>query len=294
MLSRLRASPVFADPRHGQMFSQGVLIACGVVWFSFEMQWWRPLAAVAAAVATQFLFSRILRQKFDWRSPVISALALTLLLRTDGPALAALAGVIAVASKALIRFDGRHFFNPGAFAIVVTVLLFDGAWVSPGQWGTTAWIAVVAMGLGMFVTGHAKRWEVPLIFLAAWAALSFGRALYMGDPMAIPLHQMQNGALVIFAFFMISDPMTAPWHPVARAIWLVIAAVVAFALQFEWVVAAGPIFGLVCVAPLVPLFNRLFKAPRAQWRRPGPGAGPNPAPAPIPATISSTPEGVSA
>lgn len=265
MFARLRQSKLLADPRHGQMFAQSVLIGCGIAYFSFEMPWWRPAAAVGAAVATQFLISLILAQRFDWRSPVISALALTLLLRTDGPALAALAGAVAVGSKAVFRWDGRHFFNPAAFAIVAMVLFVPGAWVSPGQWGTEAWIVVVAMGIGLFVTGHAKRWEVPLTFLLAWAALSFGRALWVGDPMAIPLHQMQSGALVIFAFFMISDPMTAPWHIGARIGWVIAAACIGFALQFEWVVTAGPIFGLVAAAPLVPVLNRLFPADRARW-----------------------------
>ena len=41
-------------------------------------------------------------------------------------------------------------------------------------------------------------------------ALVFGRSLWLGEPMSIPLHRLQNGALLLFTFFMISDPRTTP------------------------------------------------------------------------------------
>jgi hypothetical protein len=64
---------------------------------------------------------------------------------------------------------------------------------------------------------------------------------------------------------MISDPMTQPWHPRARALWVVGTAALGFALQSAWIVTAGPIWGLALSAPLVPLLDRLFPAPRKHW-----------------------------
>ncbi len=257
---------LFADPRHGQICALSTLILLGMGMFAFEMPWWRPAVAVSVALGVQAGLARAMGWRFDWRSPVITSLSLTLLFRSDGPELVALAAALAIAGKALMRVDGRHFVNPAAFAIVVLVLAFDGAWVSPGQWGAEGWAVIFAVGAGLAVTHGARRLEVPLTFLCAWAALSFGRALWLGDPMAIPLHQMGSGALVVFAFFMISDPMTAPWHPVARAVWVCLAAIAGFALQVTWVVTAGPLFGLIAVCWLVPILNRIFPAPRHSWR----------------------------
>ena len=243
-----------------------MLVLLGAWAFSFEMPLWRPATAVCVALAVQALGAWVTGLRFDWRSPVISSLSLTLLLRSDGPELVALAAVIAIGSKFILRFDGRHFFNPTALGIVAIVLIFDGAWVSPGQWGATGFAAVAAAGAGLAVTYGARRLEVPLAFLAFWAALSFGRALWFGDPLAIPMHQLSSGALVVFAFFMISDPMTAPWNLAARLFWVGAVAAVGFALQTTWIVTAGPIFGLVAMAPLVPVLNRLFPAPAMRWR----------------------------
>ncbi len=260
-------SDSFKDPRHGQILSLCCLVFLGAWAFSFEMPYWRPITAVATALAVQFWASWIAEIRFDWRSPLISSLSLTLLLRTEGADLVALAAFIAIASKFLIRFDGKHFFNPTALAIVVVVLTCDGAWVSPGQWGAEGWAAVAAAGAGLAVTYGARRLEVPLAFLGFWAVLVFGRAIWLGDPLAIPLHQMTSGALVVFAFFMISDPMTAPWNQGARLAWVGAVALTGFLLQVNWIVDAGPIFGLVAMAPLVPLLNRIFPAQAMAWRQ---------------------------
>ncbi len=257
-----------ADARHGQIVALCCLIGLGVWAFAFEMPWWRPLTALATAVATQLILSAVLRARFDWRSAAITGLSLTLLLRTDGPWLIVCAAGLAIASKAVLRWNGRHFFNPAAFGIAVTVLAFDNAWVSPGQWGTGGLIAPIAVAAGLAVTYGARRLEVPLAFLAFWAVLSFGRAIWLGDPLSIPLHQMSSGMLIVFAFFMISDPMTMPWRPATRLFWTALVAVTGFALQHSWVVDAGPIFGLLAMAPLVPVLNHFFPAPAARWRAP--------------------------
>ncbi|MEM6663870.1 MAG: RnfABCDGE type electron transport complex subunit D [Pseudomonadota bacterium] len=262
----------FADPRHGQIAALSCLILLGSIIYAFEMPWWRPITGLSAAIFVQWIAARALGWGFDWRSPTISALSLTLLLRTDGPWLVVLAALIAIGSKALIRVNGRHLFNPTALGIVITVLAFPGAWISPGQWGTAGWIVIAAAGCGLAVTYGARRLEVPLCFLAAWAALCFGRALVIGDPMAIPVHQMSSGALLVFAFFMISDPMTAPWNQRARITWVCVVAAIAFALQTSWIVTAGPLYGLVLAAPLVPLLNALFPAPVARWRPSSPAS----------------------
>lgn len=255
-----------ADPRHGQILALSGLLALGHWYFAFEMPLWRPGVAVLVALATQWIAGRLIGFGFDWRSPLITAGSLTLLLRTDGPALVALAACLAIASKAALRIDGRHFINPAAFAIGIVTLGFEGAWIAPGQWGSAGVAMVFAVGVGLAVTHGARRLEVPFLFLTAWAVLVFGRALWLGDPMTVPMHQMGSGALFVFAFFMISDPMTAPWHAGARALWIALVAIAGFWLQTRWIVDVGPIFGLLALCWMVPILNRIFPARRLLWR----------------------------
>ena len=129
-----------------------------------------------------------------------------------------MAAIIAIVSKFLIRFRNKHVFNPANVALVSLMLLSDRAWVSSGQWGSAAIGAFALACLGFLVLTQAKRAETTIAFVCAFGALLVGRAVWLGDPLSIPLHQLQNGALLIFAFFMISDPKTTPDAPFGRAL----------------------------------------------------------------------------
>ncbi|MGB5346204.1 MAG: RnfABCDGE type electron transport complex subunit D, partial [Woeseia sp.] len=220
------------DPRHYQLAVLTTLLACGIGWLGFPIRLTDALLILLATQATQLLGCKLYGQEFDPKSALITALSLTLLLRCNDPALYLIAGVVAIGSKFLLRVRDKHVFNPANSAIVSLVLLSDNAWVSTGQWGNTAIAAFALACCGFLVLTRAKRAETTLAFLAGYAALLFGRALWLGDPLAIPGHQLQNGALLLFAFFMISDPKTAPDAAMGRILYGGVVAFVGFAIQF--------------------------------------------------------------
>ncbi len=258
-------SYLLKDPRHYQIGVLGSLILLGVFHFAFALPAWHVMACLGSALTTQFIADKITGRPFDPRSPLISALSLTILLRTGSVWLSIAAAVLAISSKYLIRFQGKHLFNPANFGLVVVALLFSGAWISPGQWGTAPIFAILLAGLGGVVTGKAKRWDVSLSFLGFYAALILGRALWLGDPLTIPAHQLQNGALLIFTFFMISDPKTTPNARIGRVVYAALVAAVGFTIQFGFYNSAGIILALILTAPTVPLFDRIFQDELYQW-----------------------------
>jgi Na+-translocating ferredoxin:NAD+ oxidoreductase RnfD subunit len=66
---------------------------------------------------------------------------------------------------------------------------------------------------------------------------------------------------------MISDPKTAPNHPVARILWAALIAIVAFYLSaFKWKYNTM-IWVLVAAAPLVPILNHFFRRNSFEWQR---------------------------
>ncbi len=253
------------DPRNYQIGVLSSLILLGVFHFAFALPWWHVVACVGSALGTQAVASKIVGHKFDARSPLISALSLTLLLCTGSITLSIAAGILAISSKYILRWRGKHIFNPANFGLVVLSLLFTGAWISPGQWGTAPIFALFLLGMGGIVTGKAKRWDVSLTLLGSYAALIFARALWLGDPLAIPVHQMQSGALLIFAFFMISDPKTTPDARLGRVLYAMLVAAIGFTIQFAFYNAAGIILALILTAPLVPFIDKIFPAGRYQW-----------------------------
>jgi Na+-translocating ferredoxin:NAD+ oxidoreductase RnfD subunit len=257
------------DPRYYQIIVLTSLVGFGVIALDFGIHWQNAVTIVSAALVVQYIGTRYARlQRFDPLSPLITSLSLTLLLRTDEPALAALAAAIAIGSKFLIRFRDKHVFNPANIALVILMLASDKAWVSSGQWGSAAIGAFTLACLGFLVLTRARRAETTIAFLLVYATLLLGRAAWLGDPLAIPLHQLQNGALLIFAFFMISDPKTTPDTPAGRIVFATLVATAAFVIQFIYYEPNGPILALVASAPIVPLIDTLMRGQLYRWDQP--------------------------
>ncbi|MEO0449543.1 MAG: RnfABCDGE type electron transport complex subunit D [Pseudomonadota bacterium] len=206
---------------------------------------------------------------FQWKSALVTSLSLSILLRANSLWFWLAAGLIAITAKFLIRYRGKHLFNPACIGIV-TVSLIGGssAWVSPGQWGQAPLFGAFAMGFAALVLSSAKRLDIALGFLIGFAAMLFGRALYLGDPMAIPIHQLQSGALLVFAFFMITDPRSTPDSRIARLIFAFAVAALAAWLSWEYHIRGAMLFALAALAILTPILDRLLPAHRFQWTDP--------------------------
>jgi Na+-translocating ferredoxin:NAD+ oxidoreductase RnfD subunit len=107
-------------------------------------------------------------------SAYISGISLTLLLKPQGGALwpFVIGGVLAIASKYVLRYRDNHLWNPTNFAIVVRVL------------------------------------HITLTYVASFLALSTLRSLALGQPVLPELAPITGPMYQLFVFFMITDPRT--------------------------------------------------------------------------------------
>jgi Na+-transporting NADH:ubiquinone oxidoreductase subunit NqrB len=257
------------DPRIYQIVALCGLMTYGIVWLGFGVTWERAAIVVSTCLAIQYVCTRFWRvPRFDPRSALISGLSLSLLLRTGSPALAMLAASITVSSKFFIRIDDRHVFNPTNFGLVVMMLVSDRVWVSPGQWGNVAFVGFLLACLGMVVVNRAARSDVTYAFLAFYVAIVIGRTLWLGDPVTIALHQLQSGGLLLFAFFMVSDPKTTPDSRAGRIVFALFVAIGAAYVQFALFRPNGVLWSLVLCAITVPFINRLLPGRRYEWINP--------------------------
>ncbi|ERN41435.1 Na+-transporting NADH:ubiquinone oxidoreductase, subunit NqrB [Rubidibacter lacunae KORDI 51-2] len=200
-----------------------------------------------------------------WRSAAITSLGLCLLLRTNHVPTAILAACLAIASKFAFRNHGKHFFNPANFGIVVALLLTSDAWVSPGQWGTDWWYGLLFVGAAGVVLGKVGRWDTSVAFLGTFAGLELARAQWLGYDWHVWTHQLGSGSLLLFAFFMLTDPRSIPDARVGRLAWAASIAGLTYVLQHWFFVAAAPFWALFAIAPLTPMFDEFWPAPRFRW-----------------------------
>jgi Na+-transporting NADH:ubiquinone oxidoreductase subunit NqrB len=254
-----------ADPRLYQIAVLGSLLAYGLAGLGFDMPVARATLILLTVLAMQAVGDRLEGRPANLRSALISGLSLCLLLRTNRTDLALLAAAVTIAAKFVIRYRGKHIFNPTNGGIVAMLLLTDQVWVSPGQWGSVAFFAFLMACLGGIVVNRASRSDVTYVFIACYCALLFGRSWYLGEPLAIPLHRLQSGALLLFTFFMISDPKTTPDSRAGRVLFAALVAFGAWYVQFRLFRTNGLLWSLATCSLMVPLIDRVLPGSKYKW-----------------------------
>lgn len=273
-----------SDARHFQILFLSSFLTYGVLVLDWSADAWKFLTIIGTALGTQALFARWRGQGLDTlKSALISSLSLCILFKANHYATYALAAFLAIAGKYLLRVDGKHLFNPANFGIIGTILLSMGlnwvqrqtgwalgveldGWISPGQWGTGFMLAFVICSAGGMVLFKAGRIDTGLAFAGTFLLCHYGLYVaHRGWPVDFFTHQAFNGALWLFALFMITDPMTSPNHWLARIVWAAGAAYIAFHLQAYYWVNGAPLWVLFFLTPLTILFDKILRARAFRW-----------------------------
>lgn len=256
-----------SDGRHYQIVFLASFLCYGILELQWDAEIGRYLTIAATCLGTQALFIRI--HGLEWRtlkSAAITTLGLCLLFKAGSPWTLVLGASIAIATKFLLRVNGKHIFNPANVGIAAAMLLTGDAWISPGQWGSGAALVFLVGAAGMMVVLRVGRIDTSMAFLLVFAGLDFCRTvLYLGWEPEVWLHKLTSGSLLLFTFFMITDPVTTPSTPRARIGWSMLVGALAFMLGWKYFVNASPVWALFFLSPLTPLIDRLWKGERFSW-----------------------------
>ena len=269
---------LFKDARYFQIIFQAAFLSYGIYFLHWRNESWLYATYFIISLAVQFVCEFFLgkknmpfikRLKNGIPSVLISSFGLSLLLKTNYWWVAAFAAAVSIGSKYFLRFNGKHIFNPSALGIVLAILLTGNAWISPGQWGSGAVIMFGVLSLGFIVTTRIQKLDISLAFLGTFTGLLFIRQIiYLGWPMDYFIQSLSTGSLLLFSFFMITDPKTIPNHTLVRIFWGAAIAAVAFYLTAFKFMNGAPIFVLVLAQPLVPVLDKFFKAKKFEWLPP--------------------------
>jgi len=205
--------------------------------------------AVAGAVATESLlfYIKVRRVRLS-ASAVISGLIIGFVLASDQPLwLIVLASALAISSKFFIRFQGRHLFNPAAFGIFVSTLIFGAS----TQWkGTYAWYVLVPAGA--YIVYKIRKLEL-LASYAAVTLLLFGSQAFIQH---VPLHNIFGYLSYFFIFIMLIEPKTTPVKPLGKALFGAAVAALIFAFTEMGVRFDAELCALLVLNACVPLLNK--------------------------------------
>src|SRR2546421_5739226 len=160
-------------------------------------------------------------------------------------------GVVAVsmASKYLIRWRGRHIFNPSNLGLVLAFVILgpnytepqDLWWIPMGPWMIVTY--AILIGGGLLIARELKLLGLVLGYMGAFAAFTALALLPVPDHCMIaswyptPMCGQQLWQVLvtspeglIFAFFMIPDPRPGPDGQVGRVVFGVLVALLSVVL----------------------------------------------------------------
>jgi len=197
-------------------------------------QWFQiPLAALAlAALCVVFnrLLSRIFRTSGHDDSAIITGLILALIfgpleVASQAHIAVVLAG-IAMASKYILAFKHRHFFNPAALTAVI-------AWPIIGEsasWWIGSWHFAPLVALGGSLVTHKTGRQVMVVALLGTIITSSAVKSFFGSGEIGDLDQIINplihSPILFFATVMLLEPVTSPSNRRQQAVYAVIVGLV--------------------------------------------------------------------
>lgn len=252
------------DPRHFQIAFLVSFLALGMLRLEFRLEAAQAVLTFAAGLGVQAFFLRRLKLRDGYLSALVTCLGLCLLLRSDTLWAHPLAAAAGIGGKFLLRARGKHLFNPANLG-VVCALATGYAYVSPAQWGHEAIVAAWVLLLGATVVLRARSSDVSLAFLGSFLGLCALRIVWLGQRWAVLGHRLDDGSLLLFTFFMISDPKTIPDTRRGRVALAFLVALFAFVWQFGLYRYNGLFYALFLLTPTTAFWDRLWPGEKYEW-----------------------------
>lgn len=266
-LHLIRQSVFFRDARNFQIVFLSSFLLYGVWSLGWEGDLYKILTLLSVSLITQLMGILALGYPMhSLKSALITSLGLSILFKANEYWTLALCAFLAIGGKFLIRANGKHIYNPANFGIILTMLLTGDAWISPGQWGSSVILVFFVGAAGLMVVFRSGRVDTSFAFLITFFILEYSRTvLYLGWEHDFLFHKFTNGSLLLFSFFMITDPVTTPDHKHARILWAAMVAVLTFFFSNWQQIHTAPVWALFFISPFTVLFDRIFVGKKFQW-----------------------------
>lgn len=189
------------------------------------------LAALVTAVVLDVVLTYARQRRLVVpASALITGAIVALILKTSAVGPFALAAALAILSKHLIRTAGRHMLNPAAFGLTVVLLAFPSlVHTVTHNWTATFLVAPFLIMGGAIATKQAESidlamWFIPIYMLGVVVdtVATHGSALsasnVKGTVFAV------QPVFLIFAFYLLTDPRTAPRAKMGRRLYAIMIA----------------------------------------------------------------------
>ena len=227
-----------------------ILIAANLS-FGILEGWERTGLSIVVAIGTELLLGRITYGK--WPHPAsayISGISAGILIRSPFWWPYFFTSFISILSKYVLRYKGRHIWNPTNFGVSAMVLLAPATvTVLSIQWGNAVAPMAVIWLLGSVIVWRVGRAHISATYVAAFLVFSFVRSALTGTPWLAAVAPITGPMYQLFIFFMITDPRTTVRTRRGQCIVVVVIAFVEMLMRFAEIVYA-PFYALFLVGSI--------------------------------------------
>jgi Na+-translocating ferredoxin:NAD+ oxidoreductase RnfD subunit len=241
-----------------------ILITCILIsahyTFGILEAYQRTAVAIVTAIAVELALGRFTYGR--WPHPAsayISGISVGILVRSPFVWPYVLASLISILSKYVLRWEGRHLWNPSNLG-VSSVLFLAPHTVSllSIQWGNAIWPMAVIWLLGFVIVWRVGRLHVSAAYVVAFVAFALVRCAITGNTWEATLAPITGPMYQLFIFFMVTDPKVSVPSKQGQVVVVILVAFVEMLLRLNQVIYA-PFYALFLVGPLALLIDR--------WRR---------------------------
>lgn len=172
----------------------------------------RLALALGSCMLVEFLLSRfILGRSVPLLSAYVSGTSVTLLLKPEAGLLwpFAMAGALAITSKYVLRWRGRHLWNPTNLSICLLLLVASPVTaILSHEWGNHLGTNLVLWAYGLIVVSRAKVLPITLTYAASFLLFAAVRAGFDWTGFKTEASPLTGVMYQLFCFFMVTDPAT--------------------------------------------------------------------------------------
>jgi enediyne biosynthesis protein E5 len=224
----------------------------------------KTLLAIGTAIAAELILSKVMTGKWPHlASAYISGISVGILVRSPAFWPYALCALMSITSKYVLRFRGRHLWNPSNFGISALLFLAGDAAASLSiQWGNYVLPMLVIWALGVTIVWRVKRFHITATYVASFVTYAFIRSWMTGNPWQAEVAPLTGPEYQLYIFFMITDPKTTVRSVKGQCLVAFSVALVEMILRLNQVVYA-PFYALFLVGPAA-LLVEMWRYSRAQ------------------------------